>query len=987
MTKPTPVPEEPTPYHIYDIQDVAQRLDSNLEDGLSSQQVTDRLQKYGLNQMSGNGGVSPWKVLFRQIANALTIILVIAMAIAFSAKDWVEGAVIGVVIVTNATIGFFQEYRAEKTMDSLRKMASPTSRVMRDGNLAHISTNELVPGDILVFENGDVIGADARLSEQFNLEVDEALLTGESLPVPKTLETLKNPDEPIGDRINLVYSSTTVTKGRGRGIVIATGMQSEIGKIAKSLIESSGDSKTKLQKSMDKMAYILFFVAIILAIVVFAVNKFKISSEVAIYAISLGIAVIPEGLIAVVTLTMAAGVRSMAKNKAIIRQLNALEALGSVTNICSDKTGTLTQSKMVLTKAYVPGDGFYHVSGAGFVPEGQVIRLGDVSANELALSGSSDSYKETVSFESMSAPLRRMVEVSSLCNMAILKHDKTTGEWMGVGDPTETALQVFATKVGRGRPELTKESEDNHVEFTLHAEYPFDSTVKRMSVVYTEEKSGKHIAYMKGATERVIETCSRIRIGDREETIEKPDQLHQMISHQVELMASNGLRVLSLAYRYIEPQLSETHPDYWTREQVERDMVFVGLVGIYDPPRAESKDSVEECHRAGIRVHMLTGDHPATAAAIAREVSIIPPNYSPGKEGPKLVMTAIEFDALTDGEVDALEELPYVIARCSPDTKVKMIKALHRRKRIAAMTGDGVNDSPSLKIANVGIAMGMAGSDVAKQASDIVLTDDNFATIVRAVEEGRRIFANIQKFVLHLMSGNVSEIIALVIGLCFADSSGLTVYPMSPVQILFLNMVTSSPPAMALGLEPINPLTMRMPPRPPISGIFTLEIFMDILVYGTLMGGLALINFVLVVFGFGDGNLGRDCNSTYSTECDLVFRARGAAFSCLTLLILLHAYNCRSLREPQWLPPGIRNYYSNRPLFWSIFLGCGLLIPVLYIPYVNTDIFKHQYLTWEWGIVGVSIVIFLVSSEIYKFIKRKAMKEDVVLVDNEKDAY
>ncbi|ORX97929.1 potassium/sodium efflux P-type ATPase [Basidiobolus meristosporus CBS 931.73] len=982
-----PTTEAPLPYHTYDIQDTAQKLDTNLEDGLSSQQVQERLQQYGHNQMSGNGGVSPWKVLFRQIANSLTIILVAAMAIAFSAKDWVEGAVIGVVIITNTTIGFFQEYRAEKTMDSLRKMASPTSRVMRDGNLAHISTNELVPGDILVFENGDVIGADARLFEQFNLEVDEALLTGESLPVPKTLETLTDPDEPIGDRINLVYSSTTVTKGRGRGVVIATGMQSEIGKIAKSLIESSGDSKTKLQKSMDKMGYLLFIFALLLGVVVFAVNKFRITAEVAIYAISLGIAVIPEGLIAVVTLTMAAGVRSMAKNKAIIRQLNSLEALGSVTNICSDKTGTLTQSKMVMTKAYIPGDGYYHISGAGFIPEGQVIRLGEISANDLAMAGSSDSYTQVVNYENMGAPLRRVVEVSSLCNMATLKHDKTTGEWIGVGDPTETALQVFATKVGRGRPALTQKTDNGHPEFSLHAEFPFDSTVKRMSVVYTEEKSGKHIAYMKGATERVIGCCSRIKIGDREETIEKPDQLSQMIGYQVEQLASNGLRVLSLAYRYIEPQLSETHPDYWTREQVERDMVFVGLVGIYDPPRAESKESVEQCARAGIRVHMLTGDHPATAAAIAREVSIIPPNYRESKEGPKLVMTAMEFDALTDQEIDDLEELPYVIARCSPDTKVKMIKALHRRKKIAAMTGDGVNDSPSLKIANVGIAMGMAGSDVAKQASDIVLTDDNFATIVRAVEEGRRIFANIQKFVLHLMSGNVSEVIALVIGLCFADSSGLTVYPMSPVQILFLNMVTSSPPAMALGLEPNNPLTMRMPPRSPTSGIFTLEIISDILVYGTLMGGLSLLNFVLVVFGFGDGNLGHDCNSAYSDACDLVFRARGAAFSCLTLLILLHAYNCRSLREPQWLPPGIRNYYSNRPLFWSIFLGCGLLIPVLYIPYVNTSIFKHQYLTWEWAVVGVSVLIFLAASELYKLIKRRTMKPNIVLVDDEKAAY
>ncbi|KAK9693024.1 hypothetical protein K7432_014106 [Basidiobolus ranarum] len=761
-------------------------------------------------------------------------------------------------------------------------------------------------------------------------------------------------------------------------------MQPELGIIHKRINQHDSDSKTKLQKSMDLMAYILFAVAIILALIVFAVNKFHITTEVAIYAISLGIAVIPEGLIAVVTLTMASGVRSMAKNKAIIRHLNALEVLGSVTNICSDKPGTLTQSKMVMTKIYLPGDGYYHISGVGLIPEGKVIRLGEVTANELAISGNSDSYTQTVNFHNMPTPLMRIVEVAALCNMSILKYDKKSCEWVGVGDPTETALQVFATKVGRGRPSLTKHSAEGDSEFFLRTEYPFDSTLKRMSVVYMEKKSGKHIIYLKGATERVVECCSRIMLGDREEVISKSD--HRTISLQVEKMASNGLRVLSLAYSYVEPQHLDALPD-WTRIQVEQDMIFAGLVGIYDPPRLESKNSIEQCTRAGIRVHMLTGDHPATATAVAREVSIIPSNYKNGKEGLKLVMTATEFDSLTDAKVDSLEELPSVIARCSPNTKVKMIRALHRRKKIAAMTGDGVNDSPSLKIANVGISMGMAGSDVAKQASDIILTDDNFATIVRSVEEGRRIFTNIQKFVLHLMSGNVSEIIALVIGLCFADKMGRIVIPMSPVQILFLNMVTSSPPAMALGMEPIDPLTMRLPPRPSISGLFTLEIMADILIYGALMGSLSLVNFALIIFAFGDGNLGIDCNSNYSDECDLVFRARGAAFSCLTLLILLHAYNCRSLREPQWLAPGIRNYYTNKPLFWSICLGCALLIPVLYIPYINTSVFKHQYLTWEWAIIVVSIIIFLISSELYKFVKRKVLPSNVVIVDDKLETY
>ncbi|KAK9761502.1 hypothetical protein K7432_013557 [Basidiobolus ranarum] len=458
-----------------------------------------------------------------------------------------------------------------------------------------------------------------------------------------------------------------------------------------------------------------------------------------------------------------------------------------------------------------------------------------------------------------------------------------------------------------------------------------------------------------------------------------------MVGSKVDLLASNGLRVLSLAYRYIDPQLSETHPDYWEREQVDKNMVFLGLVGIYDPPRAESKDAVRECYKAGIRVHMLTGDHPATATAIAREVAILPADYHSNKEGPKLVMTAHEFDSLTSEEIDALPQLPHVIARCSPDTKVKMIEALHRRKKVAAMTGDGVNDSPSLKIANIGIAMGMGGSDVAKNASDIVLTDDNFSTIVCAVEEGRRIFANIQKFVLHLMSTNVSEIIALIIGLAFIDVDGKSVNPMSPVQILFLNMVTSSPPAMSLGLEPANPLTMRVPPRLAKRGLFTHEAIADIVLYGTVMGLIALGNFVLVVYAFGNGSLGTECSRTYSDSCDEVFRARGTLFTTLTLLFLIHAYNCRSLRQPQWLPKSLPSLFENKALVGSFTFGTIFIFPILYIPYLNTEIFKHKPLTWEWAIVAVSVIVFIVFSELYKFLKRSILKNRVIVMDENDD--
>ncbi|CAB4494542.1 unnamed protein product [Rhizophagus irregularis] len=704
------------------------------------------------------------------------------MVISFVFKDYVEGAVIAFVAVTNTLIGFTQEYSAEKTMESLRRMASPTTRVIRGDSLISVSTRDIVIGDIIVFEEGDVIGADARLFEVFNLEVDEALLTGESIPVAKSVNEIEDHDKPLGDRIDMVFSSTTVTKGRGKGIAVNIGMKTEIGKIAKTLASTSVVTRTPLQKKLEILAYALFGLAIILAIIVFGVNKWVVNNEVVIYAISLGISVIPEGLVAVITLTMAFGVRQMAKNYAIVRKLNALEALGSVTNICSDKTGTLTQSKMIATDAWLPGDGLYRISGRnGFSPEGKIYRCGTNGTNETSEIEVED---EEVTSDNMRYAFTRLVQASALCNMAVIKKGKGDDEWHAIGDPTESALQVFAHKAGLPKPVLTAEP----FKFELVQEYAFDTELK---LNLDREKFGPELY------------------------------------NELEKLASKGMRVLSLAYRRVIK--SDIEISKWTREKADTDMIFLGLVGIYDPPRPESKAAIQRCFGAGIEVHMLTGDHPTTASAIAKEIGILPLLWSPeleneGKFNSQLVMTAAQFDALSDAEVDNLSELPKVIARCSPDTKVKMIDALHRRNKYVAMTGDGVNDSPSLKKADVGIAMGLGGSDVAKQASDIVLSDDNFATIVNAIAEGRRIFSNIQKFILHLLSGNAGEIVTLIIGLSFIDSDGISVNPMSPLQILFLNMVTSSPPAMGLGVERASGDIMRYPPRSK-GGLFTWEPF------------------------------------------------------------------------------------------------------------------------------------------------------------------
>ncbi|KAF9210397.1 Na+ ATPase [Podila verticillata] len=911
--------EPETSFHTFTVDQVAEHYGTNTLEGLTAAEATNRLKVYGVNELQGNGGVKWYKVLWRQLANALVVILLIATALAFATKDFAEGGVILFIIIMNAAIGFWQEFNAEQTMEALRNMSSPTAQVIRGEARVTIPNNQAVPGDIMLFEDGDVIGADCRLFEVFNLETDEALLTGESLPVQKNLELIEEADQPLGDRLNMVFASTTVVKGRAKGIVTSTGMKTQIGKIATTLLEVDTNEATPLQKRLNKMAYFVFVAAVILVLIVFAVHKFQYSNEVAIYAISVAIAIIPEGMVAVVTLTMAFGVRRMAEVKAIVRRLSSLESLGAVTNICSDKTGTLTQSKMVAVRMWFPSDGFYRITGTGFIPEGDIFRQGET------VQGAFQQDEEQIPTGSGSDHFLRTLQAASLCNMAELRrahNPEANGEWNAIGDPTEIALQVLAYKAGLAKPDLIEQG------FKLVAEFPFDSSVKRMSVLYqgpdTEEGPGDHFIFLKGATERVIGCCTHWRDGDIERSLqgEKGTELEtfeDMVTEKMDALAEKGLRVLTLAYRRFEPQPGVDLVHDLKREEIEAEMVFLGL------------------------------NNP-------------------------LIMTAGQFDAMSDEEVDRLEELPRVVARCSPNTKVKMIAALHRRDLFAAMTGDGVNDSPSLKAANVGIAMGQSGSDVAKQAADIVLTDDNFATIVQAVAEGRRIFANIQKFVQHLMSANVAEILVLVVGLAIKDKDGHALFPMSAVEILFLNMVTSSPPAMGLGLEPASESNMQEPPRSAKQGLFSWEVVMDTFVYGLAMGILSFASFIIVLFGFNEGPLiGSECNQSWSEGCNGVFRSRATAYACLTMLLLCHAINCRALRSSGWSFKALKTLEHNRMLWLSIIIGALLCFPVIYIPGLNHDVFKHSALGKEWGLVAASVVLFIGFAELYKFIKRRTM--------------
>lgn len=651
-----------------------------------------------------------------------------------------------------AWIRFVQDYRAEKTIMSLQALSAPVCRVIREGRIEPIKAETLVVGDVVQLAVGDMVPADLRLFNGINASADEALLTGESVPVTKDPNAILSVREmPVGDRTNMAYSGSVMTCGRAMGIVISTGMNTEVGKIAQLLRDQKPASTqgtsifarlwnrfkgamaqilglvgTPLQINLSKFAVLLFALAILLAIIVFSANEWDVHGEVLIYGICVAVAVIPESLMAVLTITVAVGTKTMARGNVIVRKLQALEAVGGVTNICSDKTGTLTQGKMIARKAWIPETGTLTVDDTTdpFDPRSGTVQINCARSDP-------DDVED-------GSPLSKFLDIISLCNLSSVYSpseknsvdmssvaDTVTEEtWVVHGEPTEIALHVLAIRFNSGKQPLLQNRQ-----LELLAEFPFDSSFKRMSVVYRSKTTNAVEVFTKGAMETLLPLVSI------------PDDKREEICTVAERMAGEGLRVLCLAHRMVSSDELDTVSE---RQPTEKDLNFVGLVGLYDPPRIETAGAVRKCRMAGITVHMLTGDHIKTATAIANETDIIGTSI-PSAQASKLVMPADEFDKLSDAEIDAIEALPLVIARCSPTTKVRMVAAMHRRDAYCVMTGDGVNDSPALKRADIGIAMGRNGSDVAKDAADMVLTDDNFASIVKAIEEGRRLFDNIQK--------------------------------------------------------------------------------------------------------------------------------------------------------------------------------------------------------------------------------------------------
>jgi Na+-exporting ATPase len=960
-------------------------------------------------------------------------VLLLALAASFSIKAWIEGGVLAFLILINLVIGTFQDLQAARTIASLNSLNSPTAQVVRDGVSTSVDASNLVPGDVIELKVGDVVPADARLLSGINLEADEAALTGESLPARKepgvvlgggadgsSSDDGSDYDVGPGDRLNVVFSSTIVTKGRGRAVVFSTGMKTEIGAIAAALRADGGEERkltrdesghasilsyiayglgstwdwigaflgftvgTPLQRKLSKLFMVVFGIAVVCAIIVIAANGFEGREDVIIYAIAIAVGTLPVTLILVLTISMAAGAKVMVERNVLVRNMRSLEALGGVTNICSDKTGTLTQGKMVARMAWLPGHGTYtiNVSNEPHNPESGTISFSKASPEELQ----EDAGRVSVAIDPLNETtaqvcLKSLIDVANLANLSTVSKAKTedgTTKWQAQGDPTEIAIQVLAARFGHNS-EVNPDFDGSKWE--LLAEFPFESAIKKMSVVCKSAETGQVTIFTKGAVERILDSCTEIATGAGA-AVAMTDEHKAGILANMEALARKGFRVLALSSRP-DCVSSSWAGSNLKREDFERDLVFHGLVGIYDPPRPESRPSVFKCHQAGIAVHMLTGDHPETARTIATEVGILPRRMEllRADVARNMVMAAHDFDRLTDAQIDALPELPLVVARCAPSTKVRMIDALHRRGRYAAMTGDGVNDSPSLHRADIGIAMGLGGSDVAKSAADIVLSDDNFASILNAVEEGRRIFDNVQKFMLHVLALNLAFVTVMLIGLAYKDSQGVSIFQVTPIEILFMLLIAGAFTETGLGFEASSPDILSRPPQSLKYGVFTPEFLVDLVSYGIVIAICLIIAFVSSMWGFEDGNFGTDCNLEFSESCEGVFRSRSTTYVVMMWVFVMFGWELidarRSLfdgmvsRTGEW---GMR-LWKNQFLFWSVVGGSLIAVPTLYIPVLNHRVFLHSPIDKEWGIIFGAVILFFIGAEGYKWAKRVYLRK------------
>ena len=868
--------------------------------GLSWAEAAARLAEHGPNQLTEARKISPLVIFFRQFASLLMLILLAAIVISYLSGEILDAAVILVILLACGVLGFVQEYRAERAAAALARLAAPTATVIREGREATIPSREVVPGDLLVLHTGARVAADGRLLETVNLMADEALLTGESTPAEKNAAALARPDSPVAERHCMVFGGTVITYGRGRAVVTATGMGTEFGNIARMLTEVEAE-KTPLERRMTTIGRVLAVICLAVAVgaVLLGVYKGDELWPMIIWGISLAVAAVPEALPAVVTGALAIGTTRMARRHAIVKRLPAVETMGCTTVICTDKTGTLTKNEMTVRRLYLDGK-TVEVTGSGYDPRGEFLEAGD-----------SDRLTAT------HPVLAQAARVSILCNDVAVEAD--SGGWQVRGDPTEGALLVLGRKAGLDQTAVL-------ADYPRVAEIPFSSERKRMSTIH--QGPGGFLMCLKGAPESLLPWCSRVLTSRGAEPL--ADAGKQGIMREAAAMAGQALRVLGLAYRPLT-DLPELTP-----EAEETDLVWVGLVGMMDPPRPEAKVAVHRCHQAGIRVIMVTGDHPDTARAISRDLGILAREGG----GPEL-LTGQELNALNDEALLTALGKIRVFARVSPEHKLRLVNLLKGQGEVVAMTGDGVNDAPALKRADIGVAMGITGTEVTKETAAMILTDDNFASLEAAVEEGRAIFDNIKKYLIYLLSCNFSEILVLT-GAIFL---GLPL-PLLALQILWVNLITDGLPALALGVDPKAPDIMRRPPRPPREGVFTRSVNVLLVVISFYLTLILLPLFAYYVL----------LNPRHLSEPSQVLtQAQTMVFVTLILAELVNAFNCRSDLHSLFTV----GFFTNRFLLVGVVLSLAIMAAVINWPPL-ADIFHVSALAaGDWLLAaGLALTLF-----------------------------
>lgn len=915
--------------------------------GLTKDEILTRREKFGYNEIVRKPKQSIFSMFLSQFKDFLVILLLVALLISIFLREITDAGVIGGILFINAGIGTYLEYKSEKSLEALMELSAPTATIRRDNEVSEIPARELVPGDILILEVGDKIAADIRLIAGINLKIDEAPLTGESVPTSKTTIVLKKEKIPVNDQKNMGFMGTVVIYGRGEGVVTAIGMETEIGKIA-GLIQTIEDEKTPLQKRITQLGKWIGIIVILICIIIFVAGRFHptISIEESfLQAVSLAVAAVPEGLPVITTIALALGVSRMAAKHAIIRKLPAVESLGCVTIICSDKTGTLTKNEMSVRKIFT-NDELIDVSGLGYEPVGRF-------------------FNQNVELDPMhNKPLMMTLRIGILCTDASLykkEEEKERIQWKITGDPTEGALIVSAAKANLWKTELENI-------YPRIGEIPFDSTRKRMSTIHRAPNNEKYV-YVKGALESILEKSSHIQIGEEIHPLTQKDKDKYLGVNQD--LTSEALRVLAMAYKPVP----ETVTDY-TIENTESDLILTGMQAMIDPPRKEVKQALEECRQAGIKIAMITGDHKLTAIAVGKELGLLR-QYSGA-------ITGMELNEVAPEILQKMVQYTDVFARVSPEQKTKILSAYKARKNVCAMTGDGVNDAPALKLADIGVAMGITGTDVAKDAADMTIADDNFATIVAAVKEGRIIYNNIKKFIFYLLSSNIGEILVVFIAITFAISSftGVVIAPLVAIHILTVNLVTDGLPGTALAFDPPSIGVMQKPPRDPNEPILTKRDLINISVVGITITIATLCAFVIglnlaTIKGF----------DPLSDKFE--FYAQTFAFLTLSISQFVNVFLCREQIKTIFKGPSL-----NKILIAAVGSSMGILLIVIYVPGLASVFHTYPIGLLEWGIIILLSLSLLVVVEVFKAIwiyidnpKRKQLQYYVKRIENIKQRY